>query len=378
MKVLHLAGELEDVGGVLSVIRNLQTASEKWGWQHTVCVHRNYQEVRRPALTYFRSSHLYSDSPNHWHLLFCAFRTFFELNRFLKSTHFDILHAHSRGTFLIGLAFAIWFKRPVVYTNHGYSQRLRMYRRAARFRDFHTVLLTPNMVRYYGLSEAPPRVSVISECCADAFFVEPLVAAASERPQDRPLRLVGVGNITRWKNWHLVLEAFQHLSHDDRQNVTFDLWGPVPIDTASQDYAKELRERVSELGLGGQFRFRGPTVAVTQCLRQADWFVLPSTNEPCSVALIEALALGMPALVSASGGNVDIIQVGKNGWLFAPDDVRDLAALLRKMIRREAGINSPEQIRESVRSRSATEVTSSYRALYEQILKTPKLAARAV
>ena len=51
-----------------------------------------------------------------------------------------------------------------------------------------------------------------------------------------------------------------------------------------------------------------PTHQVADVVAAADWFVLPSTHEPCSVALIEALALGVPVIASASGGNVDIVQ----------------------------------------------------------------------
>lgn len=240
-----------------------------------------------------------------------------------------------------------------------------MYRWGAKVRTFHTVVLTPNMAHYYGLS-GQPRVAVISECCADRFFTEPLANPASETP-DRLIRLVGVGNIMRWKNWRLLLDALASLPEAERRRLIFSHWGPVPIDPDSQAYSRELREFVRARGLEKECLFRGNTQSVSDCLREADWFVLPSTNEPCSVALIEALALGVPALVSSSGGNVDIIQPGKTGLLFEPDNALDLAAKLRWIAGSKVSVLPPAQIRESVRHRSASAVTVQYRKLYERL-----------
>src|SRR5205814_41632 len=114
-------------------------------------------------------------------------------------------------------------------------------------------------------------------------------------------------------------------------------------------------------------RFRGPTGEIAECLSQSDWFVLPSTNEPCSVALIEALALGLPAVVSASGGNVDIVENGRTGLLFEPDNAPDLAGKLRAILNHEVSPLPSVQIRESVRTRSASSVGKQYVALYERL-----------
>ena len=95
--------------------------------------------------------------------------------------------------------------------------------------------------------------------------------------------------------------------------------------------------------------------------------MLPSTNEACSVALIEGLALGLPALVSASGGSVDIIANGKNGLLFAPENSADLAAKLRSIVAGETVLLHPAEIRETVRSRSASVVASEYEKLYRSL-----------
>ena len=52
-------------------------------------------------------------------------------------------------------------------------------------------------------------------------------------------------------------------------------------------------------GVTDQVQLKGSTNQVNEKLQAADLFITPSTNEPCSVALMEALALGQPALAVA-------------------------------------------------------------------------------
>jgi phosphatidylinositol alpha 1,6-mannosyltransferase len=85
------------------------------------------------------------------------------------------------------------------------------------------------------------------------------------------------------------------------------------------------------------------------------------------VALIEALALGLPAIASASGGNVDILTPDRTGVLFAPEDAGDLARQLERLLRGAVRPVAPERIRDSVRERRAAAVAARYHALYEQV-----------
>lgn len=289
--------------------------------------------------------------------------------RLLEKERFDLVHAHTRGALLLAVKIAARLKRPVVFTNHNYARRRWLYSWAAARPRVHTVLLTPNMARHYGLEISPPRASLISAACADDFFTAPLVPRAGRKA----LRLVGVGSLVRWKNWHLVIEALAQLDAAERERIQFRLWGPVPNEPTAQAYAEELRRAVQVHGLRSQFDFCGPTNSIREALADADWFVLPSTNEPCSVALIEALASGLPAIVSDSGGSPDIVKAERTGLLFAPEDATALAGQLRRALRGEPRLVPPSELRESVRQRSAANVAPQYAALYWQILAAEPL-----
>ena len=94
----------------------------------------------------------------------------------------------------------------------------------------------------------------------------------------------------------------------------------------------------------------------------------PKLQAMTKLALIEALALGVPVIASASGGNVDIVADGVTGCLFRPDDVEDLTAKLGAMVRGEIRPAAPEVSRESVRKRSASAVAEEYLALYRELV----------
>ena len=70
--------------------------------------------------------------------------------------------------------------------------------------------------------------------------------------------------------------------------------------------------------------FAGRCDDVAPYLQAADVFVLPSVAEGLSVAMLEAMSSGLPAIVTQVGGAADVISPGVNGYLIPPDDVPTL------------------------------------------------------
>ncbi len=316
MRILHLVGDRQDAGGVLSVIRSLQTASNGLGMQHVVWVNDEYVEARRPCLEYRFSKAVRAESPRHVDLVEAALPAYLELRRMLRAERFDILHAHQRGTLLVGLLAALLSRHPVVFTNHAFGRLKYLYRWSARS-GMHTVLLTPNMAAHYGMRADAPGLHLISECFADSFLEEHVVERRPSAGNIQPLRFVGLGNMLAWKKWDLLLHAVDRLSAADRARIEVRVIGPTLDTQESRAFKAALESLISTYKLGERFVLMDATQEVVESLRAADWFVLPSTNEPCSVAILEALALGLPVLASASGGNVDIVAPGC-GVLFGP------------------------------------------------------------
>ncbi|GAC1467042.1 MAG: hypothetical protein NVSMB9_08220 [Isosphaeraceae bacterium] len=90
-----------------------------------------------------------------------------------------------------------------------------------------------------------------------------------------------------------------------------------------------LEDQVARLQLSALVDLPGASDDPTGRLRASDLFVLPSREEGMSVALLEAMALGIPLVASAIPGNRRLIQDCKHGRLFPVDDP---AALARTVI----------------------------------------------
>ena len=77
-------------------------------------------------------------------------------------------------------------------------------------------------------------------------------------------------------------------------------------------------------------RFLGGKEDVRPYYAAADCFLLPSRYDPFPNTALEALAMGLPAIVSARCGAAEVIEPGVNGWVCQPDDVAGIARLIRE------------------------------------------------
>jgi L-malate glycosyltransferase len=94
----------------------------------------------------------------------------------------------------------------------------------------------------------------------------------------------------------------------------------------------ELRSQAEARGLAGACTFVPTTDQVAEWLRAIDIFVLPSTSEALSNALLEAMACGCCPVASRVGGNPELIRHGENGMLFEAGDVGQLADELETLV----------------------------------------------
>jgi glycosyltransferase involved in cell wall biosynthesis len=92
------------------------------------------------------------------------------------------------------------------------------------------------------------------------------------------------------------------------------------------------QEKVLRARAGEGVNFLGNVGNVVEYLKVADLFVLPSSIEGLSVALLEAMACGLPVLATSVGGNVDLIKHAQNGWLVPPGQIVALQAAIIRLL----------------------------------------------
>lgn len=93
-----------------------------------------------------------------------------------------------------------------------------------------------------------------------------------------------------------------------------------------------LRDRMARLGLGRTVAFTGGVGDASPFLRAADAAVLPSRSEGLPVALLEAMACGLPCVATAVGGSREVLEGHDAGWLVPPERPEPLAAALAEAL----------------------------------------------
>jgi len=91
----------------------------------------------------------------------------------------------------------------------------------------------------------------------------------------------------------------------------------------------QFARRAQDAGLGSRVRFLGAKEDVRPFYAAADCFLLPSRYDPFPNTALEAMAMGLPAIVSSRCGAAELIDHGLNGWVCEPDDAPGIARLMR-------------------------------------------------
>ncbi len=94
----------------------------------------------------------------------------------------------------------------------------------------------------------------------------------------------------------------------------------------------EMRQMAADLGLGGRVHFLGQRQDIPNLLAALDIFVLPSHSEGVSLALLEAMAAGLPVVASNVGGLPEVVTDGENGLLIPPKDPQALSQALERLM----------------------------------------------
>ena len=179
---------------------------------------------------------------------------------------------------------------------------------------------------------------------------------------DAARRLVCVGRCRPEKGLDDLLRAFAQLA-PRRPDLTLDLVGGGPEQP-------RLEAEAASLGVAERVRFHGDVPDPWPALREADVFVLPSHSEGLSNALLEAMSAGLPCVVTAVGGNLDLVGDGATGLAVPP---REPAALAEAVGRVLSDADLRERLgragRAGIAERFSIEsVADRYESLYREVL----------
>ena len=173
--------------------------------------------------------------------------------------------------------------------------------------------LQESLKRHFGIDSA-----IVHNMAGKEFFYQPKAV------KDGRLHYIATGSLIHRKGFDLLVKAFAKADLD-KACWKLDIVGGGPE-------RGKLQKMIDEAGLSANITLVGQhtKTEIAAMLQQSDVFVLPSRNENFSVAVLEALACGLPVIASICGGIRECIDE-RNGLLFPVDDVDMLTKALQQM-----------------------------------------------
>ena len=168
--------------------------------------------------------------------------------------------------------------------------------------------------------------------------------------------LISVGELNKNKNNSVIISAMEKLQN---KNIHYILCGVG-------EKQAELQDQADKAGLHNNVHFLGYRNDVKELYQAADCFVMPSFREGLSRSIMEAMASGLPCVVSKIRGNTDLIDGTDGGYLCETTDVSAYAEKLNllandKALREKMGRNNLITIKKF----STETVTEEIRKIYE-------------
>ena len=289
----------------------------------------------------------------------------FRLQKLLRTLKITIAHSHMYRSNTTGTIAAILARVPVII-NHIHSIRawdnqgqIKMDRRLMRFRDgFIFVSKSVQLAYLKEVSVPTSRQSVIYNGIDRAHY-----SPGSPNPMklSGDIRIGAVGRLMKVKGFDRLLEIIADINLSDR-NIQVYILGDGPM----QD---ELQKKAEKMNLQGYFHLLGFSEEVSSFLRSIHIFAMPSLWEGFPLALIEAMATGLPCIACGVGGILEAINHEKNGFLVPPADLTQfrnhlLALVENRQLRQTIGMAA----RESTMKFSVQNMASEVENLYTKLL----------
>lgn len=256
------------------------------------------------------------------------------LSKLIRRSHIDLIHTHGYFASTFGRLAAILARTPVVVahmhtTFYGFRKRNILIERSLSYFTDKIVCVSQAVEKFVG------EVEGIKEKKTCLLYNGVEAPSQSERKfhvertsfglSENDIVAITVASLTRNKGHRVLIDAIRTISpkYNDLQLL---IVGDGPLRDNLSAYAKELQ-------LSSKIVFTGQRNDVDLLLKLADIFILPSMErEGLGIALIEAMAAGLPVIGTRLGGIPEVIEENVNGLLLAPGNSEELAAAIEKLI----------------------------------------------
>lgn len=335
VRILHVIETL-DVGGAEAVVANMVNHASP-GFRADICCLMRSGPISariRPGVEIIEMGKAMEGND---------YRIPFRLARILRSRNIDIVQSHDWGTLLEAVAAAMFAGTTAIHMAHGplkqYSPADNRASLKRRIRQRAERLASLKLSRVIAVSDIVRRglVEDVGIPAGKISLIHNGIDLSAAPPGDPEAKrkelglspdnvvLVSVGRLAGIKNYSLLLDA---LARAAREAPALKL-----VMVGDGPERSRLEAAATRLELSGRVHFLGARDDVRDWLALGHIFVLPSLYEGVSLALLEAMAAGLPAVVTRVGGSPEVVIHGECGFLIESGDTEGFARALVTLAR---------------------------------------------
>jgi glycosyltransferase involved in cell wall biosynthesis len=297
------------------------------------------------------------------------------LSRLMRRERFDLLHTHGyfAGTFGRLAAFCAGIPVLVAHvhsTYYGYGWRNLLIEKVLSHFTDRIICISRAVERFVTVNEGVRSEKTCLIYNAVDWPAEELEGQGREKLRHKmgiaaqAVIVIIVASLTSNKGHRILLESLREVlgSHPSTRLV---IVGDGPL-------RGELEREVRRLAMDEAVLFTGLRNDVSCLLQMSDLCVLPSqTREGLGIALIEAMAAGLPVVGTDVGGIPELIRNGENGFLVPPGSPKPLAQAIGTLVGdRELRIAMGRRGRQIYEARfTLSTMMTQVEALYDQLLE---------
>lgn len=282
------------------------------------------------------------------------------LARFLKESHFDLAYINTSASLFPGFA-ARCAGIPIVWHIHETlpSDSLRNRMKAGLIRRLSSGLLYASES---GIRALPPR-EVPSLVVRNAIALEKMQEVRNQRLRSSENVALEASSVAEFTP-HLLMNGTIRLKGTDVfldavQRLTQKEFLPLPritiagLPTADPAFFQQLQRHPLITDHPGSVKFVGVVPSLAPLLREATLYVSASRSEAMPIAIVEAMAAGVPVIATDVGDCASLLDHGRCGWVVPPENPEGLASALAQ------ALASPDE-----RTRRAEAAAEKVDALY--------------
>ena len=164
------------------------------------------------------------------------------------------------------------------------------------------------------------------------FLMEPQVSPEEKTYfEENRINVFCIGKYQERKNHQMMIEAVEELL--PKYNLHLTIAGEIS-NRFHEEYYKKVWRYVAQHHLEDKVTFlvNLNRQEVYEQYKKADVYVVPSTGEPASITVIEAMAFSVPAISGSDNGTASYIDFGKTGYVFEDNNKEDLKDKLEKIV----------------------------------------------